>query len=57
MRKKTFSLAGTRTAIIGLLLAIGIVVAGCGQKGNLYLPDQPKPAKHKRVPVQPPTSP
>jgi predicted small lipoprotein YifL len=27
-------------ARIGMFLAIGLVVAGCGQKGPLYLPDR-----------------
>ena len=38
--------------IVRILLIAGLaafVVAGCGNKGPLVLPDQPPPAKHKKV--------
>ncbi|MFN7096804.1 MAG: LPS translocon maturation chaperone LptM [Gammaproteobacteria bacterium] len=31
--------------LIGILLGVSFVLAGCGQSGPLYLPPPPKPAK------------
>ena len=58
-----------KTAILMVMLCGGVVVAGCGQKGPLYLPDKnaavvtrpagaesnsPAPAQPAPAPAQPP---
>ena len=58
-----------KTAILMVMLCGGVVVAGCGQKGALYLPDKnaavvtrpagaesnsPAPAQPAPAPAQPP---
>jgi predicted small lipoprotein YifL len=42
--------APTLTAIV---IAISLVLAGCGQKGNLYLPNQKKKVPTTQPPAQP----
>jgi predicted small lipoprotein YifL len=37
-----------------VLLGAGQMLAACGQKGHLYLPDQPAPAQTAKTPEPPP---
>lgn len=41
----------TMAARIGMFLALGLVVAGCGQKGPLYLPDRETTVVQPPVPA------
>jgi predicted small lipoprotein YifL len=36
---------GISTALVAVSLILLLAVAGCGKKGALYLPDQPRPGK------------
>lgn len=43
---------------VALFLCVGcvLVLCGCGQKGDLYLPDKPPKAEQKKVPGAEPSS-
>ncbi len=36
-----------KNIIFGLLISVSLLLAGCGQKGDLYLPDQEKASLEK----------
>ena len=40
-------------ALTAIMVAISLVLAGCGQKGNLYLPNQKKKVPTTQTPAQP----
>jgi len=42
----------SRLPVIVVLLAL-LLLAGCGKKGPLYLPDRPPPAHKQSSPAQP----
>lgn len=53
------SRTGISAALSAVLLIVLVAAAGCGKKGALYLPDQPRPTKktQKSTEIPPPATP